>query len=44
MIDQLNNLESRVFVTLINLKTEEELIEYKNTVLGKSGELTIVLK
>jgi phenylalanyl-tRNA synthetase alpha chain len=44
MIEQLNNLESRVLSTLVNITTEESLIEYKNTILGKSGELTVVLK
>ena len=44
MIEQLNSLESRVFVTLVNIVTEESLIEYKNTILGKSGELTVILK
>lgn len=44
MIDQLNNLESRVLSTLVNIKTEDALIEYKNTILGKSGELTVILK
>lgn len=44
MIEQLNSLESRVFATLVNIITEESLIEYKNTILGKNGELTIILK
>ncbi len=44
MIDQLNSLESRVFATLPNITTEESLIEYKNTILGKNGELTVILK
>ncbi len=44
MLNQLQNLESRVFATLPNIHTEEALIEYKNTILGKTGELTVILK
>ncbi len=36
MLDQLNSLESRALATLPNITTEEALIEYKNTILGKS--------
>lgn len=44
MIDSLNTLEQRVLDTLLQVATEDTLIEYKHTVLGKSGELTIILK
>jgi phenylalanyl-tRNA synthetase alpha chain len=44
MIEQLNSLESRVLSTLVNITTEESLIEYKNTILGKTWELTVILK
>lgn len=44
MIDQLKNLESRVLKSLPSIQTEEALIEYKNTIIGKSGELTTILK
>ncbi len=44
MLDLLNELESRTLSTLPNIQTEEALIEYKNTILGKSGELTTILK
>ncbi len=44
MLIQLHELESRVFATLPNITTEESLIEYKNTILGKTGELTVILK
>ncbi|MBP6981154.1 phenylalanine--tRNA ligase subunit alpha [Candidatus Gracilibacteria bacterium] len=44
MINQLNTLEIRAISSISILHTEESLIEYKNTLLGKSGELTIILK
>lgn len=44
MLKKLQELESHVFATLPNIHTEEALIEYKNTILGKTGELTVILK
>lgn len=44
MLSSLNALEQRVIDTLSQLDTEEALIEYKNTILGKTGELTVILK
>ncbi len=44
MLDQLNSLESSALSTLPFITTEESLIEYKNTILGKSWELTVILK
>ena len=44
MLITLQDLESRTLSTLVNISTEESLIEYKNTILGKSGELTVILK
>lgn len=44
MINQLNTLESRALTTLPTIKNEDTLIEYKNTLLGKTGELTVILK
>jgi phenylalanyl-tRNA synthetase alpha chain len=44
MLDLLNQLESRSLSTLQSLLTEESLIQYKNTILGKTGELTMILK
>ncbi len=44
MINQLNTLESRALATLPTIENEDALIEYKNTLLGKNGELTVILK
>lgn len=44
MLSSLNTLEQRVIDTLSQIDTEEALIEYKNTILGKTGELTVILK
>jgi hypothetical protein len=44
MINQLLELESRAFSIIPTLANEETLIEYKNTLLGKTGELTQILK
>ena len=44
MLALLQDLESRVLSTLPTISTEESLIEYKNTILGKSWELTVILK
>ena len=44
MLSLLQDLESRVLSTLPTITTEESLIEYKNTILGKSWELTVMLK
>ena len=44
MVIELNSLEQRVLDSLPLLSSEDSLIEYKNTILGKAGELTIILK
>ena len=44
MLTTLQELESRALSTLPNIDTEEALIEYKNTILGKTWELTNILK
>ena len=44
MINQLLELESRAFSIIPTLANEETLVEYKNTLLGKTGELTQILK
>ncbi len=44
MLNSLNHLEQRVTDTLSQIDSEESLIEYKNTILGKTGELTVILK
>jgi hypothetical protein len=44
MLSLLNDLESRVLHSLPLIKNEESLIEYKNTIIGKDGELTKILK
>lgn len=44
MLQKLQQLQTTVLEQLPSLQTEESLIEYKNSILGKSGELTIILK
>ena len=44
MLSLLNSLEQRVIDTLSQIDSEESLVEYKNTILGKTGELTVILK
>lgn len=44
MLIQIQSLQSRVLANLSNLKDEETLIQYRNDILGKSGELTSILK
>ncbi len=44
MLIELNSLEQRVLDSLPLMSSEDSLIEYKNTILGKAGELTIILK
>jgi phenylalanyl-tRNA synthetase alpha chain len=44
MLAQIISLQSRVLHHLPQITTEEELIEYRNSILGKSGELTLILR
>lgn len=44
MLAQIQSLQSRVLANLSNLQDEESLIGYRNDILGKSGELTSILK
>jgi phenylalanyl-tRNA synthetase alpha chain len=44
MLSLLQDLESRVIHALPFIESEEALIEYKNTIVGKDGELTKILK
>lgn len=44
MLQKLQQLQSKVLEQLLSIQTEESLIEYKNSILWKSGELTIILK
>ncbi len=44
METQLKNLEEQAISGLANISSENELIDYKNTILGKNGSLTIILK
>lgn len=44
MLQKLQQLQTTVLEQLPSLQTEESLIEYKNSILGKTGELTIILK
>jgi phenylalanyl-tRNA synthetase alpha chain len=44
MTELLSTLQKNVLHTLQTLQSEEALMEYKNTILGKTGELTLILK
>ncbi len=44
MIEQIQNLQSQVLTHLPTLTDEVTLIDYRNQILGKSGELTQILK
>ncbi len=44
MLNQLETIQSSILSYLPELKTENELIEYRNQILGKNGELTTILK
>jgi phenylalanyl-tRNA synthetase alpha chain len=44
MLAQIISLQSRVLGRLPQITTEEELIEYRSSILGKSGELTLILR
>jgi phenylalanyl-tRNA synthetase alpha chain len=44
MLNKLSQLQSTALEHLPSLHTEEALIEYKNSILGKTGELTLILK
>ncbi len=44
MLNTLNTLQETVLEHLPSLTTEEELIEYRNSILGKTWELTTILK
>lgn len=44
MITELNTLEKNVLESLPRITSEEALIEYKNTILGKTWALTGILK
>ena len=44
MKNQLSQLKEKILGELPNISTENELIDYKNTILGKSGSLTQILK
>lgn len=44
MLTQIQSLQSEVLEKLPLIHTEDELIDYKNTILGKSGRLTTILK
>jgi len=44
MLQQIQNLQIKVLSQLQKLVTEEELITYRNDILGKTGELTTILK
>jgi hypothetical protein len=44
MLSLLQTIQSSTLEYLPSLQTEEALIEYKNSILGKSGELTTILK
>ena len=44
MLEKLQSLKDTTLAALPKIKNEEELVEYKNTILGKTGELTLILK
>ena len=44
MLQKLQQLQSTTLEHLPSLQTEDALIEYKNSILGKTWELTIILK
>lgn len=44
MIETLKTLESEALAQIPNLKTEQEVYDFRNSVLGKNGSLTGVLK
>lgn len=44
MIETLKQLESEALGQIPNLKTEQEVYDFRNSVLGKNGSLTAVLK
>ncbi|MBP9779656.1 phenylalanine--tRNA ligase subunit alpha [Candidatus Gracilibacteria bacterium] len=44
MLTKLNSLQTTVLEHLPSLTTEEGLIDYRNAILGKTGELTTILK
>jgi len=44
MKDQLNSLRKKALKGLKDVETIDGLIEYKNSLLGKKGELTDILK
>ncbi len=44
MIETLKHLEQEALAQIPNLKTEQEVYDFRNSVLGKNGSLTAVLK
>lgn len=44
MIEQIQNLQNTVLAHLTTVVNETTLIDYRNAILGKSGELTTILK
>ncbi|MDD3120764.1 MAG: phenylalanine--tRNA ligase subunit alpha [Candidatus Gracilibacteria bacterium] len=44
MLNQINGLEQKIIENIGKIKEENELVNYKNEVFGKSGEFTNILK
>jgi phenylalanyl-tRNA synthetase alpha chain len=44
MIQQLSSLQTQILEQLPTFSTGDALIEYRNKILGKNGELTVILK
>lgn len=44
MLEELLQLQSQVLVHLPTITDEEALVDYKNTIIGKNGSLTVILK
>jgi hypothetical protein len=44
MLNQIKTLELTVLTKVTHINDEETLIQYRNDILGKAGELTTILK
>lgn len=44
MLNQLTILQAQILEKLPSLTTEADLLDYKNSIFGKNGELTVILK
>ena len=44
MLQKIQELQAQILEKLPSLTTEAELLDYKNSIFGKNGELTVILK